>query len=733
MSNKVVTKPTKESGLYKEGFLHSEGGIEVTVDNNTKVEVELKEYKICSSFWNNDKFFSFKQKTNLEILDILFQENNCVFETSKAESGDFILCRLVVLDDKKYDRSGTCKEIINEMQAEKSCNVTSDAKEDYGQKEKGGTLTDKEAALVRLDILKRMSRKKPSKELATKIRKLASDIRKGDYTSGIVKEEKSEDYVPELIATHNLDYGNLLFADKLGGISMPSIAIVRIENPLLNFGDITLVVPKSFVDPESNSSAHVFNRDIYSPTYPRVYSHVDKSALNKLESGFYAKKRDWSIYADEATRYDMSRFIEDISNGKSLHDILENVNTNSFIVYLWAKQNGVELEVPTERYHFIYWKFNPDTDSEFITTLQEKYPVLWAAIMKDVYDYQNKELHRQLADAFRENYIKYNVEKEEDVDFRKVKEELLQDYFDDNGLLKHIHDYSAFKNLVLAISDKRKVDSTAWREAVEKVGSENAHDIREFTKSMIDKVIWGNYFFRTKTSKMEVNLDNIFDYMSSKSIKSSEKTLVEGLGKSAAMSAKEYDSLSAVARDKDHYTVTKEEFAKYKEKQDELWGEVTSKIRPYYKYHSETNINFEALDLLSKAMGQISKFKNPTDEKISSILSKNDYGKTPSYLFDTIRNFTECLRTAPAEYFEVKITSIVKLESFIGAAIPKELEGDVVPILNKHGITNIVVYDKSDYENRQSNLSDALKQVVKNSTETILFEKGGCACVHTNQ
>jgi len=729
MSNVVITEPTDESGLYKEGFLHSEGGIAVTVDNSTKVEVEVKEYKICNSFWNNDKKFDFKQKTNLEILDILFQENNCIFETSKAESGDFILCRLVVLDDKKYDRSGTCKEIINEMQAEKSCNVTSDAKEDYGQKEKGGTLTDKEAALVRLDILKRMSRKKPSKELATKIRKLASDIRKGDYTSGIVKEEKSEDYVPDLIATHNLDYGNLLFADKLGGISMPSVAIVRIDNPLMNFGDITLVAPKSFVDPESNSSARVFNRDIYSPTYPRVYSHVDKSALNKLESGFYAKKRDWSIYADEATRYDMSKFIEDISNGKSLPDILENVNTNSFIIYLWAKQNGIEIEVPTERYNFHYWHFNPDTDSEFITILQEKYPMLWGAIIKDVYDYQNEELHKQLAGAFRENYLKYNVENESDEEFKKVKIELLEDYFEENGLLKHIHDYSAFKNLVLAVTDKRRVNSTAWRDATEKIGEENAHSIREFTKAMIDKVIWGNYFFRTKTSKMEVNLDNIFDYMISKSIKSGQQTLVYGLGNAAALSAKEYESLKAIARDKDHYTVTKEDFEEYKKKQDELWSQVTDKIRPYYKYEN----GFDALDSLSKAMGQVSKFKNPTDDKISMILSKNDYGKAPSYLYDVIRDFAECLRTAPAQYFEVKMTSIVKLESFIGAAIPKELEGDVVPILNKHGITNIVVYDKSDYENRQSNLSDALKQVVKNSTETILFEKGGCACVHTNQ
>lgn len=955
MSNKVITKPTKESGLYKVGYKHEDGGIAVTVDNTTKVEVEIKEYKICNSFWNNDKVFQFKQKTNLEILDVLFQENNCVFETQSADSGDFILCRLVVLDNKLYDRSGTCKEIINEMQSEKSCNVTSDAKEDYGQKKQGGGLgnfensdksdkftnkiikdeinniisgkskvrygdsiqaaslylrgiekpnsisedpkyfktqeanslksyalsnnlwlsesdyenlagggseqdvyfldkktvvktnyaiyydswldylnnllihnyffpdtayklvgfmdkngflvsvvsqplvstkekvdlekvktflldkgfintenddyynpdleiilqdlhdenvltkngtlffidtvfylkrkgefhlkdggviTAKEEAQVRLDVLKRMQKKKPSKELALKIRNLASDIRKGNYTSGIVKKEEApEVYTPELIATHNLDYGNLLFADKLGGISMPSLAIVRIQNPLMNFGDIILVAPQSFVDPDKNSSAHVFNRDIYSPTYPRIYSHIDKSALNKLESGFYEKKKDWSIYADEATRYDLSKFIEDLSNGKQLTDILDNVTYNSFIVYLWAKENGVEIEIPTERYNFIYWKYNPDTDHEFLNLLQSKYPVLWNAVMKDVYDFSNEELNKQLSDAFRDNYRIYNIEKEEDKDFAKVKEELLEDYFED-GHLKRIHDYGAFKNLVLAVTDKRRIDSTTWRETIEKVSNEHSHDIREFTKSLIDKIIWGNYFFRTKSSKMEVSLDNIYDYMGSKSIKSSQDTLVYGLGKSASVSAKEYDSLKAVARDKDHYTVSDKEFEEYKKKQDALWDVVTSKIRPYYKYEN----GFDALDMLSKAMGQISKFKNPTDEKISTILSKNDYGKTPSYLYDVARDFAECLRTAPAQYFEVKMTSIVKIESFIGAAVPKELAEDVVPILNKHGITNVSLYDKKDYENKQSNVSDALQEIVKKSEQPILFKNGGCLC-----
>lgn len=127
MSNIVITPPTKESGLYKEGFLHTEGGIAVKVDGVKDVEVEVKEYKLCRESMESTEVHHFKNKTNLQILDALFKESSCTFETSKAKSREFILCRLVVLDKKKRNISGTPKEIVNQMQAEKSCNLSSDS------------------------------------------------------------------------------------------------------------------------------------------------------------------------------------------------------------------------------------------------------------------------------------------------------------------------------------------------------------------------------------------------------------------------------------------------------------------------------------------------------------------------------------------------------------------------------------------------------------------------------
>lgn len=123
MSNIVKGEPTKKSGFYDKGYSHANGGIEVTVDGITKVEVEKDEYKLCKEAYYSTKTYDFKQKTNMEILDHIFQDNNCVFEIDKAESGDFILCKSVVMDNAKHDRSGTPAEILNKMQEEKQCRV----------------------------------------------------------------------------------------------------------------------------------------------------------------------------------------------------------------------------------------------------------------------------------------------------------------------------------------------------------------------------------------------------------------------------------------------------------------------------------------------------------------------------------------------------------------------------------------------------------------------------------
>lgn len=119
----------KNEALYK-GKRHYDakgnplGGIKVEVDGEYMVEIEGGEYKICTDAYHSDKKLEFKNKTNKEVLDYIHNDFSCTFKQGEADSGDFILCRLVVLDPKKHDRKGTVRQILDDMQSEKSCRVS---------------------------------------------------------------------------------------------------------------------------------------------------------------------------------------------------------------------------------------------------------------------------------------------------------------------------------------------------------------------------------------------------------------------------------------------------------------------------------------------------------------------------------------------------------------------------------------------------------------------------------
>lgn len=142
------------------------GGIKVMVDDSYMVEVEGGEYKICNDAYNSDEVLSFNSKTNKEILDYIHGNFSCKFEQSKAKSGDFILCRLVVNDEKKKKYSGTVRQILDAMQSEHSCRVS------FGDKsmKKGGEISPEE-------IEERWNKKKEHIEkLSEAIRSLRNNL-----------------------------------------------------------------------------------------------------------------------------------------------------------------------------------------------------------------------------------------------------------------------------------------------------------------------------------------------------------------------------------------------------------------------------------------------------------------------------------------------------------------------------------------------------------------------------
>lgn len=94
-----------------------------------------------------------------------------------------------------------------------------------------------------------------------------------------------------LLALHNLTEKNLLDAAKLGGLPMPSIAIVKADEGHGEYGDISFVFSKDTIDPQLFRSNKVYGYDAWTPTAPRIEYEVNEKSAKKIYDLFYRMER----------------------------------------------------------------------------------------------------------------------------------------------------------------------------------------------------------------------------------------------------------------------------------------------------------------------------------------------------------------------------------------------------------------------------------------------------------
>lgn len=98
---------------------------------------------------------------------------------------------------------------------------------------------------------------------------------------GVVEENGS------LLALHNLTAENLRDALKLGGLPMPSIAIVQAQQGHAKYGEISLVFDKSSIDPAADRRNRVYGGDGWTPTAPTIEYEPNSRAERRLHDKYY--------------------------------------------------------------------------------------------------------------------------------------------------------------------------------------------------------------------------------------------------------------------------------------------------------------------------------------------------------------------------------------------------------------------------------------------------------------
>ena len=148
-----------------------------------------------------------------------------------------------------------------------------------------------------------------------------------------------------LVALHNLNANKLNKVLDLGGFPMPSIAVTRTDIPHTNFGDITLVMNKSTVDPKANRKNTVYSADAWTPTVPPTEYKPDNNRLREISNKIYGLVGDRNIAnALDYVTFDTDNVSRDLANYDG--NIVEKYLDNHTLKYAFLKDIGAEIDLP---------------------------------------------------------------------------------------------------------------------------------------------------------------------------------------------------------------------------------------------------------------------------------------------------------------------------------------------------------------------------------------------------
>jgi hypothetical protein len=144
-----------------------------------------------------------------------------------------------------------------------------------------------------------------------------------------------------LVTVHNLSPDNLRHAIKMGGLAVPSLAVIRTDvSRFDNFGSITLVARPDLVDPQVNRDSKVFNADVYSPRYPTVKIIFKQRDADKIGKLFAQAFDELGQVTDKGWSWTKGNLVEDI-----IDKGFDRMSSNYLAQYAFARERGL-IQVP---------------------------------------------------------------------------------------------------------------------------------------------------------------------------------------------------------------------------------------------------------------------------------------------------------------------------------------------------------------------------------------------------
>lgn len=202
----------------------------------------------------------------------------------------------------------------------------------------------------------------------------------------------------EMIVHHNISPDKLARVEKLGGMPVPSLAISNVENPMVGFGDISLIGSKEMAMPSAKNPVYGF--DAYTARAPKIDYQIDqksKKALEKQFTDIASEIPDGAYSVDRLINNWEDRKYSDILQAKFLKDEGYGLpNIEDFKNEPWKYKSAISQSVGNLKGEYADW----------LNKFENSLPDAGVNIKEKIFKGYTYSGNRRYADANLENFVK---------------------------------------------------------------------------------------------------------------------------------------------------------------------------------------------------------------------------------------------------------------------------------------------------------------------------------------
>lgn len=527
----------------------------------------------------------------------------------------------------------------------------------------------------------------------------------------------------KLLALHNKDENSILAAIKLGGLPMPSIAIVKARDGHTKYGPISLVFSKDTIDPQLFRANKVYGGDAWTPTAPRVDYPVNSKKASQVEHELHRLAGDVSvaggIFGNSAALRSVG--IDDTST-RSTAELAERLASTDTVRAAYLADQGKSLEpVKMDK---VWDKFGNDTlqkvvDRLGVNTLAEIEANLETGesvkdalgenaevirdILRDYYREQGEPMLRRMAVKRHWTDAEINERRQTRIDnsMDGVSIFTLED------IVRHAWDMYQDGGATKGEID-RMATSDALRSAVDD------HTVEEWIAGKLDGLLGEAGIYNGKDPYTPSgNLRSFSQLHYAYTLENIVKAMKEGQeergGNTWGASAKtlqsvatpEYRSIQEIKADSGRLGM--DEGAEYEAKLqaiDDQIGSIITKIKQGNKAHSDNS--FVESDIIGSILMETSKGKRTVDA-IMRAFSKEGY-KISSQTAQDIQAVYQAAAEMPTGYFEAKPQRAVGFDEVLAAVIPDDSSKKLRDGLEQAGV-RLLEYKTGDDADRLAKIN----------------------------